>query len=68
MRELSGDNTFVVGLRVDEDGDLSFAISGSIIEIRFAGDDEPIALRECVSLKRRRPRSLRGRHPGDRNS
>ena len=28
MRELSGDNTFVVGLRVDEDGDLRFAISG----------------------------------------
>ena len=27
MRELSGDNTFVVGLRVDEDGDLRFAIS-----------------------------------------
>ena len=46
MRELSGDNTFVVGLQVDEDGDLRFAISGSIIEIRFAADDEPLALRE----------------------
>jgi hypothetical protein len=46
MRELSGDNTFVVGLRVDEDGDLCFALSASIIEIRFAGDDEPAALRE----------------------
>ena len=46
MRELSGDNTFVVGLRVDEDGDLRFAISDSIIEIRFATDDEPLALRE----------------------
>ena len=46
MRELSGANTFVVGLRVDEDGDLSFAIGGSIIEIRFAADDEPFALRE----------------------
>ncbi|HWM63542.1 MAG TPA: hypothetical protein VNP96_06070 [Solirubrobacterales bacterium] len=46
MRELSGDNTFVVGLRVDEDGDLRFAISGSVIEIRFAADDEPLALRE----------------------
>ena len=46
MRELSGDNTFVVGLRVDEDGDLCFCISGSIIEIRFAADDEPVALRE----------------------
>jgi hypothetical protein len=46
MRELSGDNTFVVGLRVDEDGDLRFAISGSIIEIRFAADDEPLTLRE----------------------
>ena len=46
MRELSGDNTFIVGLRVDEDGDLRFAISDSIIEIRFATDDEPLALRE----------------------
>jgi hypothetical protein len=45
MRELSEDNTFVVGLRVDEDGDLRFAVSGGIIEIRFA-DDEPSALRE----------------------
>ena len=46
MRELSGDTTFVVGLRVDEDGDLRFAISGGILEIRFAADDEPLALRE----------------------
>lgn len=46
MRELSGDKTFVVGLRVDEDGDLRFAISGGILEIRFAADDEPSALRE----------------------
>ena len=46
MRELSEQNTFVVGLRVDEDGDLRFAVSGGIIEIRFAADDEPSALRE----------------------
>ena len=46
MRELSGDNTFIVGLRVDEDGDLRFAVSGGILEIRFAADDEPLALRE----------------------
>ena len=46
MRELSEDNTFVVGLRVDEDGDLRFAVSGGIIEIRFADDDEPSALRQ----------------------
>jgi hypothetical protein len=46
MRELSGDNTFVVGLRVDEDGDLRFAVSESILEIRFAADEEPLALRE----------------------
>jgi hypothetical protein len=46
MRELSRDNTFVVGLRVDEDGDLGFAVGGSIIEIRFAANDEPLALRE----------------------
>ena len=36
MRELSGDNTFVVGLRVDEDGDLRFAVGGGVLEIRFA--------------------------------
>ena len=46
MRELSGDNTFVVGLRVDEDGDLRFAIGGGIIELHFAADDELLALRE----------------------
>ena len=46
MRELSGDTTFVVGLQVDEDGDLRFAIGGDILEIRFAADDEPLALRE----------------------
>ena len=46
MRELSGDSTFVVGLRVDEDGDLRFAISEGVLEIRFAADDEPLALRE----------------------
>ena len=46
MRELSGDNTFVVGLRVDEGGDLCFAVSGGVLEIRFAADDEPLALRE----------------------
>jgi hypothetical protein len=46
VRELSEDNTFVVGLRVDEDGDLRFAVSGGIIEIRFADDDEPSALRQ----------------------
>ncbi len=46
MRELSGDNTFVVGLRVDEDGDLRFAISGSVLEICLAADHEPLALRE----------------------
>ena len=46
MRELSGDSTFVVELQVDEDGDLRFAISGSVLEIRFAADDEPLALRE----------------------
>ena len=46
MRELSRDNTFVVGLRIDEDGDLRFAISGIILEIRFAADYKPLALRE----------------------
>jgi hypothetical protein len=46
MRELSEDHTFVVGLRLDEAGDLRFAASGGILEIRFADDDEPSALRE----------------------
>jgi hypothetical protein len=45
MRELNGYNTFLVGLDVDEDGDLRFAISGSILEIRVVAD-EPVALRE----------------------
>ncbi len=47
MRErLSGDNTFLVGLRVDEEGDRRFAIGGGILEIRFAPDDAPLAVRE----------------------
>ena len=46
MQEPSGHNTFVVGLRVDEDGDLRFAISDSVIEIWFAADEQPRALRE----------------------
>ena len=46
MRELSGDSAFFVELQVDEDGDLRFALSGSVLEIRFAADDEPFALRE----------------------
>lgn len=39
------DSTFLVGLQVDEDGDLRFAIGAGILELRFA-DDEPLALRE----------------------
>ena len=65
---LSGDNTFLVGLQVDEEGDLRFAIGGGILEIRFAPDDEPLAVRKCVSMKRKRPSSPRGRHTGTRNS
>jgi hypothetical protein len=45
MRELNGYDTFLVGLQVDEDGDLRFAISGSILEIRVVAG-EPLALRE----------------------
>ena len=46
MRESSEYNTLVVGLEVDVDGDLRFALSGGILEIAFAADDEPLALRE----------------------
>lgn len=46
MRELSGHSTFVIGLRVDEDGDLRFAIGDNIIEICLTADDEPAALRK----------------------
>jgi hypothetical protein len=46
MREPSGHSTFVVGLRVDEDGDLRFAIGDNVIEICLNADDEPVALRD----------------------
>ncbi len=46
MHELSGHSTFVLGLRVDEDGDLRFAIGDSVIEIRLTDDEQPLALRE----------------------
>ena len=45
MREPSGNRTFVVGLRVNEDGEMQFAISGGILEIRLAADESPLALR-----------------------
>lgn len=49
MRELDGYDTFLVGLQVDEDGDLRFAIGGSILEIRVVAD-EPLLLREvCIA-------------------
>ena len=46
MRESSGNRTFVVGLRVNEDGEMQFALSGSILEIRLAADESPLALRQ----------------------
>ena len=46
MREFSGHSTFVLGLRVDEDGDLRFAIGDSVIELCLTDDDEPLAMRE----------------------
>ena len=53
MRErLSGDNTFLVALRVDEEGDLRFAIGGGILEIRFAPDDAPLAVRDGADWAR----------------
>ena len=46
MSELGGHSTFVLGLRVDEDGDLRFAIGDSVIEISLTADDEPLTMRE----------------------
>ncbi len=46
MSEFRGHSTFVLGLRVDEDGDLRFAIGGSVIEICLTHDDEPMSMRE----------------------
>jgi hypothetical protein len=46
LRELSGHSTFLVGLRVDEDGDLRFAIGDSVVEIPLAADEQPLSLRE----------------------
>jgi hypothetical protein len=68
MRELSEDNTFVVGLRVDEDGDLRFAVSGGIIEICFADDDEPSALREVRIAEAEEAEFAPWQASGDRNN
>ena len=46
MRKPSGNRTFVVGLRVNEDGEMQFAMSCDILEIRLAADESPLALRE----------------------
>lgn len=46
MHELGGYSTFFIGLRVDEDGDLRFAIGDGVIEACFSADDEPLSLRE----------------------
>ena len=45
MREPGGNRTFVVGLQVNEDGEMQFAVGGGILEIRFAADESPLALR-----------------------
>ena len=45
MRE-NDHSTFVLGLRVDEDGDLRFAVGDSVIEMCLGADDEPLMLRE----------------------
>ena len=46
MRKPSGNRTFVVGLQVNEDGEMQFAMSGGILEIRLAADESPVALRQ----------------------
>ena len=46
MGELSGHSTFVIGLRVDEDGDLRFAAGDNVIEMWLSADDVPLAMRK----------------------
>lgn len=46
MCELGENRTFVVGLGVNEDGDMQCAPGGGILEIRLAADGGPLALRE----------------------
>jgi hypothetical protein len=46
VREFTGNRTFVIRLRVNDDGDMQFAISGGMLEIRFGADESPLALRE----------------------
>ena len=48
MHELSGHSTFLIGLRVDEDGELRFAIGDRVIEMSLTQDDDPVALREVA--------------------
>jgi hypothetical protein len=48
MGELDGHSTFLLGLRVDEDGDLRFAVGDSVIEICLTADDELLTMREVI--------------------
>jgi len=48
MCELGGHSTFLLGLRVDEDGDLRFTVGDSVIEICLTADDELLAMREVI--------------------
>ena len=58
MRESSGNRTFVVGLRVNEDGEMQFAMSGGILEIRLAADESPLALRRVRVAELDEPESV----------
>ena len=59
MHEPSGNRTFVVGLQVNEDGEMQFALSRSILEIRLAADESPLALRQVRVAERDEAESAR---------
>ena len=64
MGEHSERSTFVLGLRVDEDGDLRFAVSDSVIEMRLNAADEPLALRQVSLADVEEDQLAAWEHPG----
>jgi hypothetical protein len=49
--EFSGASAFIADLCVDGEGEIQLAVGGRVLEIPFADDDTPLALRE-VSIGR----------------
>lgn len=45
MEDDSSGRTFIAGLCLDADGDLQLAGAGTLLELRFADDESPEALR-----------------------